>query len=1003
MRKASVLLFSIHVWVFVTGTAGLIYQVTWQKYISRLLGSDTIATAIILATFLGGLSFGYYLCGKLTTRVKNHVRVYALLEGVIGLWCLLFPAIFRGVEALTRGWHFSPPLMIMLQGVFASILLIGIPTVSMGGTIPFLTRGIARNIVEATPIHATIYAINTAGAFLGTLLAGFYLIPTFGLPDTVQGTAFLNLAAAVFFLAISPTMRARGAEKIAPAKGKQKRKSVAPRPTPPRFSSAVLYSIAFLSGFYVMTLENVLIRITNLSLGSSSYSFSLIVAVFILSIAIGSYVVGRFQHLSRSLLFFNQLGITLLLLGVYLTLDAWPYWAHVIRIGFQANMVGFWQYYSYVFLALLGILVLPVSFMGATVPIVFHEAKQDLRRVGKQAGMVFSWNTLGNLAGSLGGGILLFYVLNSARVFLVAACLAACSVALAGWQLSSKHRVGAGALILLTGVFFGFKPFYDETHFMFGTFRERVPLDISLSGPQRFFDAYNQGRTLLFYDDGPTCTVAVIEDPVRPPFPQKPRAIVVNGKSDSNTIGDMYTLKLSAHLPALLAPKREKILVIGLGTGVTAGELTLYDDVERLDIAEISPVVIDALPYFAEFTSGLQDDPRVHLHAGDAFRILGRSDQRWDMIISEPSNPWVTGVDLLFTREFYQLVRDHLTEDGLLLQWAQVYSASPQMLGMMLHTIQQEFSQSRVFMASNGDLLILASNTPFSRTDLIRAEEVLRQHPAVQESLATINFPSLETILLREIWTPSYLATYFTHHATQTMDEPRLHYIAGKNFFLGENIEGEFLLNSTSVTYLDEYLLVQQHQNWRDFPFSKETFDAFIFSTADQVKRVLLPMAYAVELKAYLNNPDLFFVSPEGVEEGGLTLLPFLGHQAYEEQDWSKIGLTDASFREKAETLLEHIHRFRNWIVPYPIDGLLALLEDGMSQGQDMYERSWCALQLALLLLQEGTEKARVQHILDEAARQNGGQIVLSNQDRVLLEAVKKMMNIPEEVPVNLE
>ena len=417
----------------------MIYQVTWQKYLSRLLGSDSVATAIILATFLGGLSLGYYLCGKLTTRVKRHFIAYAFLEGIIGLWCLFFPYIFRFVDYFTKYWSFSPPIMIIFQGVLCSILLMGVPTICMGGTIPFLTRGISKNLLEATRVHATVYGVNTAGAFLGTILAGFYLIPTHGLPATMVKTSILNLGAFFFFLILPKLFKQAELSK----ESKEYIEKVTPELSPDidRFPPFLLYSIAFLSGFYVMSLENVLVRITNLSLGSSSYSFSIIVSVFILSIAAGSFVVGSLKQISRWLLYVNQIFISIFLLIIFITLDRWPYWAHLIRISFQSNIVGFWGYYIYVFLGLASILIFPIGLMGATVPIIFHELKRDFSKVGQHSGMILSWNTAGNLIGSLIGGIVLYYVLNNRGVFLAATFLAALSAGLAGWHLSKKYVV----------------------------------------------------------------------------------------------------------------------------------------------------------------------------------------------------------------------------------------------------------------------------------------------------------------------------------------------------------------------------------------------------------------------------------------------------------------------------------------------------------------------------------------------------------------------------------
>ncbi|MEI7671664.1 MAG: hypothetical protein WCK00_06080, partial [Deltaproteobacteria bacterium] len=525
--------------IFLTGAAGLIYQVTWQKYLSRMLGADSIATAIILATFLGGLSLGYLLCGRFSTRIKHPLRGFALLEGTIGIWCLAFPQFFAAIDGLTRSWSFSPPGWIILQGGLCSALLIGVPTLCMGGTVPLLTRGISRNLQEATAVHATIYSINTAGAVLGALLAGFYLIPRFGLPVTVRGTALVNLGAALFFLLIAARVKPQPVEENIPVSVDDTEQGARQFPAP------VLYIIAFASGFYVMLLENVLIRFTNFSMGSSSYSFSLIVAVFILSIALGSFIVGRLPQVNASLLFWNQLLIGVLLLLVYLSLDTWPYWAHVIRIGFQPNSVGFWQYYASVFIVLTGVLILPVGCMGATIPLAFHELKRELHTVGKHSGQLLSWNTIGNLTGSILGGVVFYYFLNNQRIFLVAVLLAAYSVCLIARYLATRMYLFAGGLLAVLALcFMVFTPFYDQNHFMIGTFVKQQMLGYSLNGPNSFFENSNRGSKLLFYDDDPVSTVGVLDSGVKPPFKKNNLSIMVNGKSDSATTGDIYTIKL---------------------------------------------------------------------------------------------------------------------------------------------------------------------------------------------------------------------------------------------------------------------------------------------------------------------------------------------------------------------------------------------------------------------------------------------------------------------------
>ena len=939
--------------VFATGAAGLIYEVTWQKYLSRLLGSDTVAGAIILATFLGGLSIGYFLCGKMTLRVRNHFRLYAALEAAIGAWSLCFPTLFEAVRVATLHWSFAPPAAIIFQGVFACALLIALPTFCMGATVPVLTPALSKSLAEVGGVHARIYAVNTAGAFAGTLLAGFVLIPCFGLPLTVRGTAFINLAAGAFF-AFAPAVPA-GSETRTPVKDRIVDTPVSrgiSRTGPP---SAVLILVSMLSGFYVMTLENVLIRITNLSMGTSSYSFALVVAVFVLAIACGSFLFSRLKHVPEHTLFTNQFCITLSLLVLYATLDTWPYWSHLIRIAFESGDVDFLRYHAAVLCALTLVLIVPAGFMGATVPIVYHEVKKDLGSSGKFSGLILSWNTAGSLLGSLIGGIVLTYFLSNAGVFLAAALLAAVSTCLSSRGRSKKALFLAGSLTVLVAASVPFTPFYDPSRFSVGTFRLRDPLLSSFSGPAAFFREWDAPFDVKFYKDGPASTVAVVETPSQAWFDLNPLAVMVNGKSDSSTVSDMYTIKLAAHIPALLAPHRSSVMIVGLGTGVTAGELTLYPDVERIDVAEISGTVIEAFPFFDAFTHGVRNDPRLHIHTGDAFRILGRSTAKWDIVISEPSNPWVTGVDLLFTREFYKLVREHLTGGGVLLQWIHTFDASPAMVGTIVNTLRQEFASIRVFLSQANDLLILAGDGDVSVEDIARAETTFESNGALRDSLRPMEFGSLDCLLLREIWCPAYTDGRFADFGVQTMDYPRLHYMAARSYFRGDRVPASFLLSADTATYAKDYLLSKRHAADSFLPDSPKLLQTMLDSAADKTRdeSCFLPMAKALKLGAFLRDPVRFPLSGDDAKDLRIDVVRKVEHLPADEMEWAGLGLEGASAKKKAKVLLRQVEQSRNWIVPYGEDGLKALLVEGMCKSRRTCERMWCASRLAALLAAE--------------------------------------------------
>jgi spermidine synthase len=387
--------------------------------------------------------------------------------------------------------------------------------------------------------------------------------------------------------------------------------------------------------------------------------------------------------------------------------------------------------------------------------------------------------------------------------------LVALSTALAAWPLGKIARAGAMVLLAASAMLAWWQAGFEKNRFAQGAFNLNQLTPFSYHGPEYFHEHFQSDHPVKFYDDGPAGTVAVIGDtavsgapaassPLPAGFPlptseasaptNPPLAIMVNGKSDSSTARDRQTLKLSAHIPALWAENRSKVMVIGLGTGVTAGELTLYPDVKQIDVAELSPGVVAALPWFAPFTHDVQRDPRVKIHLGDAFRVLGRSQERWDIIISEPSNVWVTGVDLLFSREFYRLAHGRLTDNGVLLQWIQKYAMDPQTFGILMNTLRAEFPHCCIYQGEPGDLLVLAAKRPLTMADQERARATLVGNRAVSGSLAEIGITSFEEFRKRERMGLLMVAGQLADAGVETLDRPRVHYRAGRARFIGASL-----------------------------------------------------------------------------------------------------------------------------------------------------------------------------------------------------------------------
>ncbi len=902
--------------VFATGMAGLIYQVAWQRYLGRLLGSDTTATAVILAVFLGGLAVGYALFGVFSARVRNALKTYGLLEAGIGLWGLAFPLVFQAVSDLSAAWRFQPMPLLVVQGVLCTLLLVGLPTMLMGSTVPVLTRALSTSLAASTSVHARVYAVNTAGAFVGALLAGFLLVPRLGLPDTVRLAAALNLAAAAAFLAM--------ARKVPPAPASEPPRTGAEPPAPSVHSPKALLAIAFLGGYATMALENVLIRVVNLSLGSSSYSFSLIVAAFILAIALGSALVSRARRLTPATILHAQILTAALLLLVYLSLDTWPYFAHLLRITLPRSPAGFWIFQVCVMVALTLVLAAPVGLLGAVIPLLFHEYKRSLADVGSHSGRLLAVNTAGNLAGSLVGGILLYLVAGIPEIFLSSVAAVTLGAVAASRPLNRRKQAAAALAALLALAMASMAPAFDQSRFMIGAFRIHESLPFSHSGPSAFFAGLHEGNELLFHEDGPAGTVSVVAvqgwDPADGP---REMALMVNGKSDSAVVGDAQTLRLIAHVPALLAERRERVMVVGLGTGVTAGEFSLYPDLKRLDVAEISSTVVRALPLFTQAAHAVHEDPRLVMHVGDALRILGRSREQWDIIVSEPSNPWVTGVDLLFTREFYALVRERLAQGGLFLQWMHINGASPAMFGMVHGTLREVFPAVRVFISQANDLLMLASETPLGEERLGLAESTLAGNPAVKASLAEIGIPSLAALLLREVWATG-VPPPLAGEPLQTMDHPRLHYMAGKSIFQGHELAPATLLVGSGDW--PEVFLLPKLPGWPAFPGLPPDARELMNSAVDGSRaNEPLPTGLALRLRAHLADPgshglnraELNALRPELVR---LAMSPHAG-----EQDLAAAGLSRLPWPERIELVRQAVARTRCWVTPYPLDGLRAM------------------------------------------------------------------------------
>lgn len=763
--------------LFFTGASGLIYEVTWFKYLANLIGSEARASALILSVFLGGLAIGYALFGRFSANrsVSALMKLTGWLEIGIGVWAILFPILY----AQTWG-----SMSALFQGDFNVFLEVGMacflilpPTILMGGTLPLLTQALSLSVQESEKIHAAIYAVNTAGAFLGCLVAGFYLIPHFGLPLSMMGTALLNFVAGLAFLMLGTSSKTEQSESA----------ESTPSPHRPSFlhivsdrRSAIAHGLALLCGFIAITLQTALMRLVGLTAGSSEYAFAIVVSVFILMLAWGSYRVASRPQSRLNRLWVNQLILFGGLVLIFWMVPELPYFLHVVRALLTSVAINFYVFQVLLFLTFTAVLIIPVHAMGRSMPLLFAGLKREAQDLGQHVGTLYFANTLGCVLGGLVGGYALYFFFDLDRILMLCEGLALVTFVLAVF-LSDISRLKAIAVCGLGLVVVALSPTWEAKRLALGTFRMRSPVQFSFHGSRYFYEKYSPRSQVLYRRDGPTSSMAVTQDGDEKSKEPFTRAIIVNGKSDGETLGDRTTTELIGHLPALFATtETQNVAVIGFGTGMTAGALSVHPQVQKIDIFEISPLVHEYAHFFDFANHQMSTSSKVRWQIGDAYQKLRTSPQKYAVIASEPSNPWVLGVERLFSREFLDIAKAHLEPGGIYAQWIHSYELSESTLALVLSTYTSVFKHIRVFRVGDYDLAILGSEKEIA-DDSIAALERKLQIPVIKDNLAQIKIKSVYDVLALEVlWSKEF----FENRGLHSLEFPKLAYAAGYDFFM---------------------------------------------------------------------------------------------------------------------------------------------------------------------------------------------------------------------------
>lgn len=756
-----------------SGAVGLVYEVLWIRMLGLIFGHTVFAITTVLATFMGGLALGSYLFGRIADRSHRLLAFYGLLEIGIGLYCLLLPWLLglaaRLYLAASRSLDPSYLVFSLIQFGLVALLLLP-PTCLMGATLPVLVRFFVREEAALGRQVGLLYSVNTLGAVLGTALAGYVLVPTLGIRTSLQLAVVSNLGLGVLVLVFDRHLRRLGLASSPPAD----LPAAKPEPLASGWSGwAVLAGFA-VSGAASMVYEVTWSRALTLVIGSSTYAFTAMLIAFLCGIAGGSWafaaLVGR-RALAPSAFGLLQLGIGLSALALVPAFARMPGWF----LGLFQFSQAPWFIQAVQMVLSFTAMLLPTLLIGATFPCVVRVLAQGLGRVGSVTGRIYAVNTLGAILGAVFAGFLAVPLLGVQWTMRVGIWMNLGVAALVLLGAPPARRLLRG--VLATAVALGAAatavlPFWDPAVMSSG---------VAIYG-QRYLPLLRLGdlaRTawrpdVLYYRDGISATVSVHRN--------GPDVYLrVNGKTDAGNASDMHTQLFSGHLPMLLHPAPKRVLIIGLGSGVTAGAVAQYP-VERIDIIEIEGAVVEASRFFARENRNVLADPRVRLIVADGRNFLQSTATRYDAIISEPSNPWIRGLASLFTTEFFALAQSRLAPEGVMVQWIQGYGIAPDDLRMVAATFRTAFPHASLWSTRGGDNLLVGTPGRL-QIPLARIAAQAAGSSGLRDDLRRVGLESAPGLLADFVLGEDELARYAAGTGVNTDDRLPLEFSAPKNLY----------------------------------------------------------------------------------------------------------------------------------------------------------------------------------------------------------------------------
>lgn len=773
----------ILVFFFLTGLTGLAYELVWIRLLILAFGSTQFAVTTVLVTFMAGLALGSVIFGRLIDRFENPLRVYAIIEILLGVYCILSPAVFQlvrkiylylptGHEAVTAG--FEPSQFAL------SFLALIIPTTLMGGTLPALVKYLASSSDRVGFHTAVPYSINTLGAVTGCLATGLFSLYVLGVKSTLYTAGVVDIiVGAIIYYTYA------GARSGAVRHEAKDAKPSAASTASPALGYVVIGSFA-LSGFASLSYEVLWTRVFSLVIGSSVYAFTVMLATFLVGIGAGSIIFAPIvDKCKRPLFWFAVLEAVI---GIVAIVSVFAYKELPFIFYSMKGAFGeqFWAFLFLQFLLCSAIMIIPTLCMGAIFPLVGRIYTRGLETVARNIGEIYFFNTAGSIFGAFIAGFILipFIGVQNGVVLTAAINIIICIALLFHSEVRKTASAVASAALVVSFIAVAFAlPPWEKIAMTMGLYVNPV-VEGKVSDVR-------QGRIkeeLVYYKEGVNAVVTV-----RTEDGGNVVAYQANGKQEARSTGGEPTAAwaILGHLPLLMHQGTpSEALVIGLGSGITLGAMEHYP-LKGFDVVELEPAVVEASTFFKAANNDAINDPRVRLHVTDGRTFLFTGKRKYDVIVSGVSDPWISGVSNLFTYEYFVGLRDKVADDGIVGLWFQNYRITPEELKVGIGTFAKAFPYVSVWFHYTDalDLVVIGSKNPHS-LDMDRLASVFTDsaNASAKKGLARININNPYDVLDLFLIGNVDLRAYIGEVRLNTDERPILEFTLPKHMYMDPSL-----------------------------------------------------------------------------------------------------------------------------------------------------------------------------------------------------------------------